>query len=111
MSVTATTHGKRRSTGSARTESIGFRILGWGLFLGVLVALGFASIPSHQKLPTSTSETLLWITLVAAASLVPLTSQRGPALVMDLPVLLGVGFVFGPFMAGLVSPHRMPGHP
>ena len=63
MSVTATTHGKRRSTGSTRTESIGFRILGWGLFLGVLVALGFASIPSHQRLPTSTSETLLWVSI------------------------------------------------
>jgi signal transduction histidine kinase len=103
VSVTATTHGNRRSSGSAKSEPFGFRILGWGLFLGVLVALGVASMPMHQALPTSTGETILWIALVASASLVPLSSQRGPALVMDLPVLLGVGFVFGPFLAGLVG--------
>ena len=33
----------------------------------------------------------------------PLTSGDGPALAMDMPVLLGAGFVFGPWFAGFVG--------
>jgi hypothetical protein len=102
MSVTATTQGKRSSS-SMRTEPIGFRLLGWGLFLSVLVILAAVSIPGDHSLPTTIGELFLWIALVGAASLVPLTSQTGPALVMDLPILLGAGFVFGPVFAGLVG--------
>src|SRR4029078_4297288 len=39
MSVTGTSQGKRRS-GSVGVESIGFRLLAWGLFLLVLLILG-----------------------------------------------------------------------
>ncbi len=102
MSVTATTQGER-SSGSIGMEPIGFRLLSWALFLGVLLILGVASTLGGQSLPTTVSELFLWTALVGAASLMPLTSQAGPALVMDLPILLGAGFVFGPVFAGLVG--------
>lgn len=102
MSVTATTQGKG-SSGSMAMEPIGFRLLSWSLFLVVLLILGVAYILSGRSLPTTMGELLLWIALVGSASLVPLTSQGGPALVMDLPVLLGAGFIFGPVFAGLVG--------
>lgn len=44
-----------------------------------------------------------WAVLVVAASLIPLQSDSGPALSMDLPLLLGAGFVHGPVFAGLVG--------
>jgi signal transduction histidine kinase len=102
MSVTATTQGNR-SSDSMGLEPIGFRLLSFGLFLGVLLILGAASIVGEHSLPTTIGELLLWVALVGSASLVPLTSQAGPALVMDLPILLGAGFVFGPVFAGLVG--------
>lgn len=102
MSVTATTQGNG-SSGSMGIEPIGFRFLSWGLFLGVLLILGVASILGDHSLQTTIGELSLWVGLVGAASLVRLTSQDGPALGMDLPVLLGAGFVFGPVFAGLVG--------
>jgi signal transduction histidine kinase len=84
-------------------EPLAFRLLSWGLFLGVLLILGVASILRGHGLPTTVGELFLWIALVASASLVPLTSTTGPALVMDLPILLGAGFVFGPVFAGFVG--------
>ena len=102
MSVTATSHGTR-SSGSMGIEPIGFRLLSWGLFSSVLLILGLTSIRGGQSLPTSVVELILWVALVGSASLVPLTSKAGPALVMDLPILLGAGFVFGPMFAGLLG--------
>lgn len=103
MSATVTTHEKRQSSGSAKAEPSSFRVLAWSLFLGVLLVLGVASGLQSQSLPASVVELLLWIGLVAATSLVRLTSEGGPALAMDLPVLLGAAFVHGPVFAGLVG--------
>ena len=102
MSATATSQGKRGS-GSVGVEPIGFRLLGLGLFLLVLLILGTAAVSGSQHLPTSIGELFLWTALVAAASVVPLTSRDGPSLVIDLPVLLGAGFLFGPVFAGFVG--------
>jgi signal transduction histidine kinase len=103
VSARATTHGERQSPGTVKEEPFGFRVLAWGLFLGVLLILGVASGLRTQSQPISVSELLLWVGLVAATSLVPLTSQDGPALGMDLPVLLGAAFVHGPVFAGIVG--------
>jgi signal transduction histidine kinase len=102
VSATATSQGKR-GAGSVGVEPIGFRILSWGLFFGVLLILGVASVAGSEVLPTSLGELFLWIFLVASASVVPLTSDEGPSLVLDLPVLLGAGVLFGPVFAGFVG--------
>ncbi len=44
-----------------------------------------------------------WILLISAAGLIPVPSGRGVYLGLDLPLVLGTGFVFGPAMAGLVA--------
>ena len=103
MSATATTHGERGDSRSPTTEPVGFRILAWALFAGVLALLCFGLLAAPTPFPVSGAETFLWILLVAATSLIPLTSEGGPSLVMDLPVLLGAGFVYGPVFAGLVG--------
>ncbi len=102
MSVTATSHGTRNS-GSLGIEPLRFRLLSLGLFSSVLLILGLTSIRGGQSLPASVGEVILWVALAGSASLVPLTSKSGPSLVMDLPILLGAGFVFGPLFAGLLG--------
>jgi hypothetical protein len=44
-----------------------------------------------------------WILLISAAGLIPVPSGRGVYLGLDLPLVLGAGFVFGPFTAGLLA--------
>ena len=44
-----------------------------------------------------------WILLISAAGLIPVPSGRGVYLGLDLPLVLGTGFVFGPAVAGLVA--------
>lgn len=103
MSATATTHQERGDSRSPTSEPLGFRVLAWSLFAGVLLLLGAELLAGQRPLSVSGTESLLWIVLVAATSLVPLTSDGGPSLVMDLPILLGAGFVHGPAFAGLVG--------
>jgi len=103
MSATATTQQERGESRSPTSESVGFRVLAWSLFAGVLLLLCAELLAAQGHLSVSGAESLLWILLVAATSLVPLTSDRGPSLVMDLPVLLGAGFVYGPAFAGLIG--------
>ena len=44
-----------------------------------------------------------WTLLISAAGLIPVPSGRGVLLGLDLPLVLGAGFVFGPITAGLVA--------
>jgi len=55
--------------------------------------------------PASSSLALLgaWTVLVAAAGLMPVPTQRGVSLGLDLPLVLGAGLVFGPLAAGMVA--------
>lgn len=46
---------------------------------------------------------IAWILLISAAGLIPVPSGRGTFLGLDLPLVLGAGFVFGPATAGLVA--------
>ena len=45
----------------------------------------------------------MWALLIACASSLPVQSGRGAWLSLDLPLLLAVGFVFGPAVGGLVG--------
>ena len=44
-----------------------------------------------------------WTLLVAVAGLMPVPTQRGVSLGLDLPLVLGAGLVFGPLAAGVVA--------
>jgi signal transduction histidine kinase len=66
----------------------------------------FLVLASRQSALTSTADFLElagWAVLVAVAGFLPVRSGGGPALAMDLPLLLAAAFVFGPFGAGLIA--------
>ncbi|MGZ6546161.1 MAG: hypothetical protein ACXVEI_12700, partial [Actinomycetota bacterium] len=100
MSATFTTEDKRRRVRDQEAEPALFRLMAWAVFLSVLVMLGSAIAMKRGSVSSSWSELLLWGLLAAATSLMPLSLEGGPALAMDLPVLLAAGFVHGPAFAG-----------
>jgi signal transduction histidine kinase len=103
MSATATTEEKRRASRGVDQEPVSFRLMAWAISLVVLALLTSAILARPDSISTSWHELLPWVILAAATSLVPLSFEGGPALAMDLPVLLGAGFVHGPVFAGLVG--------
>jgi signal transduction histidine kinase len=50
-----------------------------------------------------TVDLIAWILLIAAAGLIPVPSGRDVYLGLDLPLVLGAGFVFGPITAGILA--------
>ena len=51
----------------------------------------------------SAVDLLAWLLLISLAGLMPVPSGRGVYLGLDLPLVLGAGFVFGPITAGLLA--------
>lgn len=102
MSVDASAQGSPELSFITR-EPHSFKVLSWTLFGGIVTAL-LASVTLLRGTTTwEASELVAWCLLVAAASLIQLPSESGPSLSMDLPILLGAGFVHGPVFAGLVG--------
>jgi signal transduction histidine kinase len=86
-----------------RKEPTPFRIFAFAT-IGLNVVLLFTAATMTQAgslVPPA--EGLAWVALVALAGLVPLSSGKGPALAMDLPLLMAVAFVFDPFVSGVIA--------
>ena len=66
-----------------------------------LVILAYSIRPG--ALSNKSVDLIAWILLISAAGLIPVPSGRGTFLGLDLPLVLGAGFVFGPAIAGLVA--------
>ncbi len=64
-------------TYGAASSNGGFREAGWGL--------------------------LAWVAVVAAVGAASLSFESGQALALDMPVLLAIGYLFGPIVAGSVA--------
>jgi signal transduction histidine kinase len=93
--------------GSAR-ESVARDTMQFRAFAIAIIGLngGLLVLASRQLGSLSTTDSLElagWAVLVAAAGFLPLRSRGGPALAMDLPLLLAAAFIFGPFGSGLVA--------
>jgi signal transduction histidine kinase len=86
-----------------RGESAPFRAFALAVIGLNCLLLGVAAVEAPGRLPHQPLELLAWITLVAVAGLIPLSSGRGPSLAMDLPLLLAAAFTFGPFASGLIA--------
>jgi signal transduction histidine kinase len=97
--------GEGRSIGSARAAlsrtraarlltggviATAFGLAGFGLYTGRLVGL------SLYELGT-------WVVVVFLAGLIPVSTEEGFFLCVDLPLLLAVAFLHGPLVAGLVA--------
>lgn len=93
-----------RARRAASKKEIHYRHLR-ALEIGV-VALDLAILSSGVQLGNVASEfvdLVAWVLLISAAGLIPVPSGRGVYLGLDLPLVLGAGFVFGPVTAGLVA--------
>jgi signal transduction histidine kinase len=94
-------HGSGDAQGRVTRESLQFKafaltIVGLNL---VLLTIASKEFDAFAAIP----ELVGWAALVAVAGFLPVRSGEGPALAMDLPLLLAAAFVFGPFGAGLVA--------
>jgi signal transduction histidine kinase len=103
MSVVAADHSEHLHHRLRRRESARFRAFALAVIgLNCLLLAGLA-VTAPGRLPNHPLELLAWITMVAVAGLVPLSSGRGPSLAMDLPLLLAAAFTFGPLASGLIA--------
>jgi signal transduction histidine kinase len=66
-----------------------------------LAIVVYAVVPGD--LANESVDLVAWILLISAAGLIPVPSGRGTYLGLDLPLVLGAGFVYGPAIAGLVA--------
>ena len=103
MSVLAAERSEHPQNRLRQGESAPFRTFALAVIGLNCLLLGIAAVEAPGRLPDQPLEFLAWITLVAVAGLVPLSSGRGPALAMDLPLLLAAAFTFGPFGSGLIA--------
>lgn len=86
-----------------REESAQFRAFALAVIGLNCLLLGAVAAWAPGRVPDQPLELLAWITLVAVAGLVPLSSGKGPSLAMDLPLLLAAAFTFGPLASGLIA--------
>jgi signal transduction histidine kinase len=63
----------------------------------LLVVIG---VRAGEMQDASAADLLAWVVLISAAGLIPIPSGRGVYLGLDLPLVLGAGFVYGPITAG-----------
>jgi signal transduction histidine kinase len=66
-----------------------------------LIVVGFATSPSAAR--QLGFDVALWAVVACLIGLVPVPSDRAPALAIDLPVALAGSFTFGPAVGGLVA--------
>jgi signal transduction histidine kinase len=103
MSVVAADHSEHLHHRLRRRESARFRAFALAVIgLNCLLLAGL-TVAAPGRLPNGPLELVAWITMVAVAGLVPLSSGRGPSLAMDLPLLLAAAFTFGPLASGLIA--------
>ena len=87
---------------SARVQDRLLRVYGVGI-VAVDVSLLLVGIRAGALGGESTVDLAAWILLISAAGLIPVPSGRGTYLGLDLPLVLGAGFVFGPVSAGVLA--------
>ncbi len=92
----------RTSARSGRMQGRLLRLYGVGV-VAVDLALLLVGIQAGALGSESTVDLVAWILLISAAGLIPVPSGRGVYLGLDLPLVLGAGFVFGPVTAGVLA--------
>lgn len=82
-------------------ESRAFKLLSTCIAFATvaLIALGL----TNRSLPRLGLAPLIWVALVACASLVSVPTGGGASLSMDLPILLGAAAVYDPALCGLIA--------
>ncbi len=91
----------RRARASLST-SRSSRLLAAGVIVAALGITGFGLV-SGRLAGISLIELGTWVAVVSVAGLLPVTTGDGLFLCVDLPLLLAVGFLHGPYVAGFVA--------
>jgi signal transduction histidine kinase len=103
MSATVRTHSEGRASRARLQEPAGLRALEALVIAADLVVIGtgvwVTDLPDMSVLYVLAA----WTLLVAFAGLMPVPTQRGVSLGLDLPLVLGAGLAFGPLAAGVVA--------
>jgi signal transduction histidine kinase len=78
-----------------------------GFVLGIvaldLAILAYGGISSGDGFRDAGWDLVAWIAVVAAVGAASLPFESGQALGLDMPVLLSIGYLFGPFVAGTTA--------
>lgn len=90
------------SAGRAGTRARSLRLFEAGVIATDVALLLYGVERGHLGIESEV-DLLAWVVLVSAAGLIPVPSGRGVYLGLDLPLVLGAGFVFGPLTAGVVA--------
>lgn len=92
---------------SSSADHAGLRARPLHWFEAVVVVADLGLLLYGYQLGAMAKEPLVdlvaWVVLISAAGLMPVPSGRGASLGLDLPLVLGAGFVFGPVTAGFLS--------
>lgn len=73
------------------------------VILGDLVVLIVGSVLAAEQFRIAGWGLLAWTACVAGIGLASIQTDSGPQLGMDMPLLLAVGFLYGPAVAGVVA--------
>ena len=87
---------------SRSAEPAAFRLLAAGVIALTALVIG-GGLMSDSSAVGNLWILVWWSLLVTVVNLLPVESERGPLLAMDMPVLLGVAFAYGPVAAGMVA--------
>jgi hypothetical protein len=78
------------------------RLLAAGVVAAALSITGFGLV-SGRLAGLSLVELGTWVAVVSIAGLVPVSTGEGHFLCVDLPLLLAVAFLHGPYIAGIIA--------
>ncbi len=92
-----------RSSRAPIPEPFPARVLEWVVFVPVSVAITLFAVRDWHQISPHLWELLAWVSLVAAADLIPVRLRRDLVLALSLPVLLGAGMVYPASVAGLIA--------
>ena len=100
----ATTEGRRakyRRLGQVEPKRL--RLLEGTVTSIVLALLVWEAVRHWPELPATLMQLLPWLLVVAVADLAPVPVWGSVELMMSFPVLLAAGFVFPPYLAGILG--------
>ncbi len=103
MSATARTHAHRHTSRVRPQDPAGLKALEALVIAADLVVIGVGVRATEMPDIAVLYALAAWTLMVAAAGLVPVPTQRGVTLGLDLPLVLGAGLAFGPLAAGIVA--------
>jgi signal transduction histidine kinase len=88
---------------NAETPAWAFLLLVGATLLGAGALLVASAVGDRVAFTSAGWGLAIWVAAVALVDFAALPSGEGPQLVLDLPVLLAAGFLFGPLPAGVVA--------